>query len=104
MFGCHAIYVEEKIMLILRHRDDHQSSNGIWIATSSEHHHSLKKEFSNLCSIDVLSSGKGDTDWQMLPIDDENFEEKANKLTDLILNHDVRIGRIPKSKKKKSKT
>ena len=54
MFGCYAIYVGEKIMLVLRNRKDHQDANGIWIATSKEHHVSLKKDFPSLHSILII--------------------------------------------------
>ena len=103
MFGCHAIYVGEKIMLILRNREDHQDSNGIWIATRSEHHASLRKEFPLMRSIAVLSEGKGETGWQMIGTDNDDFETSAIKLCDMIVRADERIGRVPKAKKKKNK-
>lgn len=101
MFGCHALYVGEKIMLILRQGEKHRDDNGIWIATKTEHHASLKKELPSMRTIYVL--GKGETNWQNLPEDADDFEESALKICELILKGDPRIGNIPKSKKKKSK-
>jgi hypothetical protein len=98
MFGCHAIYVKEKIMLILRDREDHEDANGVWIATSKEHHPSLKKEFPSMHSVFILSNGKGETEWQMIHVDDDNFESYAMRLCELVLKRDERIGRIPKKK------
>ncbi|CAN5875143.1 hypothetical protein BH11BAC7_BH11BAC7_11790 [soil metagenome] len=101
MFGSHAVYVREKIMFVLREREDHEDANGIWIATSKEHHASLKKEFPSLQSIYILSGGKGETGWQMIPADAIDFESSADKICDLILKGDARIGKVPKARKKK---
>lgn len=101
MFGCHAIYTERKILIILRKRDDHSEANGVWIATGKEHHESLKKEFPSLQSVYILSEGKAETNWQMIHEGDNNFEESVIKICEMILKSDIRIGRIPKPKKKK---
>ena len=101
MFGCHAIYVGDKIMLILRNKaGEHEDDNGIWISTKTEHHASLKNIFPSMRSIQVL--GNGVTKWQILPADADDFEESAMKVCDLILKGDLRIGSIPKPRKKKS--
>jgi len=42
MFGCLAVYVEEQIVLILRDRHDSREDNGVWLATTAEHHESLQ--------------------------------------------------------------
>ena len=99
MFGCYAIYVQEKIMLVLRNREDHPDANGIWVATSREHHASLKKEIPSLHSINLLGEGKGGTEYQMIHAGDENFERDAALLCELILKRDKRIGKIPGRKK-----
>lgn len=103
MFGCHAVYIREKIVLVLRNRSDHEEANGVWIATKKEHHVSLKKNFPSMHSIMLLSEGKGETEWQMLPLDADDFESSAMKACELILRGDERIGRIPKPRKKKVK-
>jgi hypothetical protein len=103
MFGCHALYIDEKIMIIMRKKDDHQDANGVWIATEFEHHPSLKKIFPALKSVYILSDGKAETAWQMLPDDSDDFEESVTTLCDLILKGDKRIGRIPNRKKSKKK-
>jgi hypothetical protein len=101
MFGCHAVYVGPKIMLTLRNKKgEHVEDNGIWISTKAEHHASLKKIFPSMRSIKVLANG-AETNWQILPVDADDFEESAITLCDLILNNDPRIGSIPKPKKKK---
>jgi len=98
-FGCHAIYVGDKILLILRNKKEHVDDNGIWISTKAEHHATLKKIFTSMRSIQVL--GKGETHWQILPAEADDFEESAIKVCDLILKGDPRIGNVPKVRKKK---
>src|SRR5262252_8264128 len=96
MFGCLAVYVEDKIVLILRDKRDKTADNGVWLATTEEHHESLRREFPNMRSIMVL--GKKVTGWQVLPADAPNFEEAALRACDLILARDPRIGKVPKKK------
>ena len=42
MFGCLAIYVKDKIVLILRDKPTNTADNGVWLATTEEHHQSLR--------------------------------------------------------------
>ncbi|HEV8043198.1 MAG TPA: hypothetical protein VGP62_30240 [Bryobacteraceae bacterium] len=99
MFGCLAIYVEEKIVLILRDKAGETTDNGVWLATTQEHHESLRREFPNMRSIKVL--GKKVTGWQLLPADAPDFEESALRASELVLARDPRIGKVPKAKRKK---
>ena len=96
VFGCYGIYLEEKIVLALRKRKDFQEDNGVWVATRTEHHGSLKKEIPSMRSIGIL--GGGVTHWQNLPDDADDFEESAIRICELILKGDVRIGRVPKAR------
>jgi len=98
MFGCHSVYIGNKVVLTLREKDDIDS--GVWIATLPEFHSSLKKEFPNMRSITVF--GTGTSSWQVLPKDADDFEASVNHLCDLVIKGDPRIGKIPKPKKKKS--
>ncbi len=93
MFGCLAVYVGEKIVFVLRDRPDNTSDNGLWLATTQEHHPSLRREFPNMRSIQVL--GKPVTGWQVLPADASDFEEAALHACDLVIAQDIRIGKIP---------
>ena len=93
MFGCLAVYVARKIVLILRDKPTATADNGVWLATTKDHHDSLRREFPNMRSIQVL--GKGVTGWQVLPADAPDFEEAALRACDLILARDSRIGKIP---------
>jgi hypothetical protein len=93
MFGCLAVYVEDKIVLILRDKRDNTADNGVWLATAAEHHESLRREFPNMRSIQVL--GKKVTGWQVLPVDAPEFEEVALRACELIVARDPRIGKVP---------
>ncbi len=94
MFGCLAIYVEDKIVLILRDkRDPTDADNGVWLATTVEHHQSLRRSFPNMRSIQVFR--KEVTDWQVLPVDAPDFEESALAACELVLARDARIGKVP---------
>jgi hypothetical protein len=101
MFGCYAIYVGEKLVVILRQRKDHEDDNGVWLAIPHEHRPSMKKEFPCLRSVRLL--GTVETVWQNIPVEDDDFETLVLKACALILRGDLRIGKIPKPKKKKRK-
>jgi hypothetical protein len=93
MFGCLAVYVGDQIVLILRDRRDATADNGVWLATTEEHHQSLRREFPNMRSIQVFQ--KEVTAWQVLPVDAPDFEEAALRACDLIVAGDPRIGKVP---------
>jgi hypothetical protein len=101
MFGCLAVYIKEKIVLILRDKPTALSSNGVWLATTKEHHASLGGEFPNMRSIPALGSGL--TGWQMLPSDAPDFEEAALRACELILAGDPRIGKTPQRRRRGSR-
>ncbi len=99
MFGCVAIYVEDKIVLIVRDKPSYEADNGVWLATTVEHHERLRHDFPNMRSIGVL--GKEITGWQVLPVDSPDFEESALRACELVLARDPRIGKVPREKKQK---
>jgi hypothetical protein len=97
MFGCLAVYVKEKIVLILRDKPGDAADNGVWLATTKEHHESLRREFPAMRSIRVL--GRDVTGWQVLPAEDAEFESAALRACELVLAGDTRIGKVPDSKR-----
>ena len=96
MFGCLAVYVQEKIVLILRDKGKPPEDDGVWLATTEEHHESLRREFPSMRSIQVF--GKRVTHWQVIPADAHDFEEAALRACELMAARDHRIGRVPKSR------
>jgi hypothetical protein len=102
MFGCHAVYHGDRIVLILRRREAHPGDNGIWVATTRDHHPSLKREFPSLRSI-ALFGEENETSWQNLPEESPSFEEDALRLCELVMAGDPRIGKTPKRRSPKKK-
>jgi hypothetical protein len=98
MFGCHGIYIGEKLVLVTRDKGGEDRDDGVWLATDHEHHESLRREVPSLRSISIL--GKGETKWQIIPKDSYSFEEDVLKVCSMILKHDLRIGTVPVKKKK----
>jgi hypothetical protein len=97
MFGCLAIYVGNKIVLILRDKGGGDVDNGVWLATTEPHHASLRREFPNMRSIRIF--GPKVTGWQVLPADAPDFEESALRACELVIARDPRIGKVPASRK-----
>src|SRR5208283_4485505 len=102
MFGCLAIYVKDKIVLVLRDKPTNTADNGVWLATTQEHHQSLRREFPNMRSIQVL--GQAVTGWQVLPVDAPDFESAALRACELVLGGDARIGKIPGARTSKPRS
>ena len=100
MFGCLAVYAGEKIVMILRDkRDKTAADDGVWLATTAEHHESLRREFPNMRSIAVL--GKKVTGWQVLPAAAADFETAALRACELVIAQDERIGKVPRKKNRR---
>jgi hypothetical protein len=95
MFGCHAVYVEDKIVFVLRQKGNPKCDDGVWIATTLEQHETLRAEMPSLRSISVLAGGSV-TGWQVLPAEAEDFEESVLRACALVCKGDARIGKVPK--------
>jgi hypothetical protein len=100
MFGCHAVYVDERIVFILRDKKDPRVDDGVWVATTLEHHRALKRELPSLRSITVLAGGAV-TAWQCLPAESDDFEESVMRACEMVKRGDARIGKIPGKKRGK---
>ena len=101
MFGSHAVYVDQKIVFILRQRDHPKTirDNGIWVAMLPEFMGSVRKEFPALRPIELFAakSRTGFAGWLNLPDTDDGFEQSALALCRLLIRGDKRLGKIPKS-------
>ena len=98
LFGCLAVYVKDKIVCALRDkRNTTADDDGMWLATTVDHHASLQREFPSMRSIRVL--GKEVTGWQVLPASAGDFEESALRACELIIAGDPRIGKVPASRR-----
>jgi hypothetical protein len=94
MFGCLAVYLGDRIVLILRDRETNPEDNGVWLATTAEHHAGLGRLFPSMRSIQLF--GRSVTHWQVLPADAADFEAAALRACALIKAGDPRIGKVPK--------
>ena len=97
MFGCLAVYVGEKIVLMLRNKATEMQDNGVWIPTTEEHHASLRREFPKMRSIQLF--GGKINGWQVLPVDAPDFETSALRASELVLKQDPRIGKVPNARR-----
>lgn len=88
MFGNHAIYYGDKILMATRENENKSGDNGIWIGTSFDHHESLKKQFSSLTALQAFNVKK----WLLLPSHADDFESSAREICELIKQGDPRIG------------
>lgn len=75
MFGCLAVYAEEKIAFLFCDKTDSPDC-GVWLATTAEHHTSWRRDFPNMQPITEFWRISG---WQNLPADSPDFEEAALK-------------------------
>jgi len=101
MFGCHAIYCGEKVVLVTRDKNGKDADDGVWIATTKEHHADLRKLLPSLRSISIF--GGKESSWQVIPKTSDSFEEEVLSACALILKGDSRIGTLPKKKTAKPK-
>jgi hypothetical protein len=102
MFGFTYVSVGDRLMLLLRNRTNQPQFNGVWVATSEDHFESLQKEFPVSPAWLVAFAKK---QWLLIPINAEELEEYSLKACELILNGDVRVGRLsnPKSSGRQKK-
>lgn len=84
MFGCEAAYVDGMLRLVVADRGE--PWNGLLVCTSHEHHAVLIEEMPSLRPHAVL--GK----WLYVPQDDPSFEDIANRIANLVLARDARVG------------
>ena len=101
MFGCHSIYIGEKIVLFLRDVDKEPEQNGVWVATTAEGYESLLKEFASMAPFNKPKPGK--SPWFKLSSHAPDFEDSVLKTCELIVSGDPRIGRVTKQTKLKPK-
>ncbi len=99
MFGCTAVYVGERIVMILRKKADDAHDSGVWLATTETHHASLRDELPSMRSIAVF--GSKITGWQNLPEESDDFEESVLRACALVRAGDLRIGKVPAKKGEK---
>lgn len=101
MFGAFGLYREHKILMILRQKGKNDKGDGMWVAVDDGHRDSIRADIPELRDLELF--GEGPSHWQILSDELENFEEVAIQICEMIKKRDVRIGRTPKARMKKSK-
>lgn len=90
--GMYYSYFEGKIVLIFRKVGKNPQHNGIWIATRREDHASLKADVTAITDFD-FGAEVFEPNWLQLKDGQEDFEEAAVALCELIARRDPRIGK-----------
>jgi hypothetical protein len=102
IFGSLGIYIDEKIVFILRKKRDSKTlrDDGVWMAIMPEHNPSLRRDFPTSRPIELFQARgrEGFSGWLNLPENEEGFEEAALRACRLVIDGDLRIGKIPKSR------
>ncbi|HKN21286.1 MAG TPA: hypothetical protein VJX73_07715 [Terracidiphilus sp.] len=100
MFSGFAVYIGDRIVCMLRDHLRSPQDNGLWLVLSETTHPAdplLRREFPSLRPIELLGDKIGH--WLLLPSDGPDFEKEALHACDLLLRHDPRLGRVPKSRR-----
>ncbi len=92
MFGCLAVYVEDKIVLILRDKRDETADNGVWLATTEEYHEVCDASF-RICDPYRYSERRSPAGRSSA--DAPDFEEAVLLACELLVARDPRIGKVP---------
>jgi hypothetical protein len=98
MFGCLAIYLHGRLMLVLASGEE--PWNGLLIPTEHQFHDAILKEFSDIVQHSVLKK------WLYLPEATEDFETVASDIVEAVRMNEQRFGVEPKERvsRRKRKT
>jgi hypothetical protein len=102
MFGCTAVYIGEKIMLVLRKKNGSDPDTGVWVCIPDPEVDAMKREFPMLRGVSFFENEN--SAWQVLHESEPDFEEICLAFCRMVRKNDQRIGRIPKQKKMKPRT
>jgi len=100
MFSGFAVYLGDRIVCMLRDHAKSPRDNGVWLVLSDGPNPAdpaLRREFPSIRKIELLRNKIGH--WLLIPSDSPSFEKEALHACDLLLRHDPRLGRVPKSRK-----
>jgi hypothetical protein len=100
MFSGFAVYLSDRLVLMLRDAAKSPRDNGVWLVLSEATDPAdqrLRREFPSLRRIELLGNKIGH--WLVIPSDSPDFEKESLHACDLLLRHDIRLGRIPQSRR-----
>jgi len=93
MFGCLAVYVGERIVLILRDKGPADADSGVWVGFAPEHEEAVGTLLPRLEPIEIFE-GKV-SGWKKLSSRSPLFEDDVMRVCAMIQENDRRIGKIP---------
>lgn len=99
MFSGFAVYVGDKIVLMLRDSPKHPEDNGAWLVfseTANPADPGIRRDFPSIRLIGLLGGKIGH--WRLIPADSPTFESEALHACELLLKGDARFGRVPQSR------
>ena len=91
MIGCYGLFVNKKLLLLLRDRDNQPEFNGIFVATQPEFFDALQHEI-HTSKMEFDLDGEAHS-WIFLSEDLPDFNAKVKKACEMIKAGDVRIGK-----------
>jgi hypothetical protein len=100
MFSGFAVYIGDRLVLMLRDHSKYPKDNGIWLVLSEgidPADASLRRDFPSIRAIKML--GNKISHWLLIPSDGADFEREALDVCNLIQDRDPRLGRIPQSRR-----
>ena len=100
MFGSTGVYLEERVVFILRQKGD--SDDGVWVCYEPDVEAEVLALFPTLQCIDVLGNVRS---WRKLSARSKTFEDDVLRACKLLVSGDQRLGKLPerlKAKKRKS--
>ncbi len=91
ILGCYALVHNQKLLLLLRERDNQPEFNGVFVATEPKFFDELQNEIhSSNMEFDIDGAPHS---WLFISEDLNDFEAKVQKACDLIKAGDNRIGK-----------
>ena len=98
MFGSTGVYLEERVICILRKKGD--ADDGVWLCFEPEVEGDVLALLPTLKRIDRLGNVRN---WRKLAANSPSFEDDVLKACALLLAGDTRIGKLPDRLKAKRK-
>lgn len=100
MFSGYAVYVGDRLVLILRDASKYPEDNGVWVVLAEgmdPADASLRRDLPSLRAIGLL--GGKIRHWLLIPSDGVDFEQETLDVCGMILGGDSRVGRVPQSRR-----
>ncbi len=95
MFGCTAVYLDERIVCVLRKKGS--EDDGVWLAYEAEREAEVLALFPALAPITLFPDSHG---WRKLSPERPTFEEGVLRVCQLLRTGDTRLGKVPVSRKR----